>query len=372
MVSVKNFQPHSALQLETAACFFTSDRRTRHFQTPFILLPTAHCTCDVPNMNIDKLPRELLLLIIANLRVRDVRSLALTFNKHIFDNCLPLLQLLTTQRCNNKYAASLFPQLSHQDFIDIHSLRHYGSFGDLSHRWIDAWGPIENDQELLRLAVHNPHDPGRAQHYSNPLTIQQWHSISEFARSLEIEMPTSFWDAMSDPNIVDQMATADGGHFKVQEFMLMPAKITRGVIGYMLPFLHHPDEQWSWYLYFEPGREHWHCVLRIDNVMKTTNVDDELMWEVLSNVITDEDREVATLHNVRLEMIDSDNIHLMGFSFREWLAQRLFNHWPRRDGSIRRCGYHHVQYLESRAPARRFHIPLRRFSAGLFRKVFRK
>lgn len=280
-------------------------------------------------MPIDELPNEILMLIVANLRARDLKSLALTFNKSITESCLPLLRPLSAKRGNAKYISSRYKRLCHFDVVDLDSQKYHGSLEDAWLRWKDAWDPLEVDQELPRLKSFDLpsgsiHGPTRTPKSSSLLTIDQWQMLLAKGRSMGIEIPLSFWKAVSDPEIIAQMTSPDGSYVEVQEFVLMHSRITGGGLGFMLPFLHHRADYWSWYLYFEPGDEQRHCVLCVDNVLKSTDIDDQLMWELHRRNLTDHDRRMAQLYDVHHQMIDSTEVYLAGFCFRDWLAQRLF------------------------------------------------
>lgn len=262
------------------------------------------------------------MLIIAQLRTWDLKSLALTFNKSVTETCLPLLRPLSAKRRNTKYITSHCDRLCHFDVVDLDSRHYHGTLEDAWLSWKDARDPLEVDQELPRLESFDfpsgsIHGLTRTLGSSTLLTIDQWRMLVAKGRSMGIEIPLSLWKAMSDTNIIAQMTSPDGSYVEVQEFVLRHSRITGGGLGFMLPFLHHRDDYWSFYFYFEPGDEQRHRVLRVDNVLKSTNVDDELMWELHGSNLIDHDRQMALLYDVRHQMIDSTEVYLAGFCFRE-------------------------------------------------------
>ena len=287
-------------------------------------------------MNIDRLPSEVLLLVLAYLRTDDLRSLALTFNNNITDACVPLLQPLSVKIRNERDMTHRFrfQGLSKADFVDVDDLQRHEGLSGVWHQWIDIWNMVDGHEEELPssaslgfLSVFGL-DVRRCRIPSSPLSMHDMQALSDKATSLDVKVPPSFWKAMSDHEIIDKITMAGKTYVKVKDFDLLATYVTKPKVGYLLPFLHEADGlQRSWYLYLEPGEERRSCILSILNVFQTTNIDDECIWDVLPKVISAEDRRIAKEHDIRVPFMDSDNIRIAGFDFRDWLAHRLFNEW---------------------------------------------
>lgn len=314
-------------------------------------------------MDITCLPGEVLLLVLANLRTQDVRSLALTFNKNIIAVCVKFLQPLCVQIRNEKDMAHRFRyrDLSKTDFVDPRALQRREE-GRSIVWWIDAWGQhreglnglwqeyIETWDILECAEAELPSLPAdftaggalecteyvtRDPRPSTLLTSDEIQTFSNKATSLNVKIPPGFWKAMSDEETIRAMTLAGDSYIEVKSFELCHTRITKPQVGYLLPFMHDPDKQeCSWYLYLEPGPEYRCCVLRIFDVLKTTNIDDEFMWDILSEAITADDRRIADERDVRLYLMDSTNIGIAGFCFRDWIAHRLFNQWLEAEPNI--------------------------------------
>lgn len=233
-------------------------------------------------MGISQLPEEVLLLVLANLHIQDIKSLALTFDKDIATTCLPLLRPLSAKLRNEKAMADRFQRqgLRASEFVAVDfSLRREG-LSEPWHRWVDLWDAVEIDQEELpRLsALDIPSGPAselaRAWSRPNPLTTHQFQTLAAKAESLDVHVPPSFWKAMSDREMIDQITLAGNSFIQVEEFELLKTTVTAPKIGFMLPFLYEPDRyNCCWYLYLEPGEEHRHCVLSMLDVGQTTDID---------------------------------------------------------------------------------------------------
>jgi hypothetical protein len=286
-------------------------------------------------MALDQLPHEILALIIQRLGTWDLKALALTWNKAVTSACIPVLRRLSDQVYDEKHFRSLFPQEYCHDFIKIDMVHCQcrGCLGSIWRRWIESYDPLEREIDFPHLeeidlgeATISPQYVASFRVYSSaPITRDRQQRLSEKAASLAVQIPPSFWKAMSDPVTVSRLSIPASSryHVEVKDFVLVHTSITRPNLGFVLPFMHH-DDLWSWCLYLESGERPRHCVIRLYNVLKTTEIDDMLMWEMLSNDLTDDDRQLAERYDVRHEMMSSDEMYLAGMSFQQWLMHNLF------------------------------------------------
>lgn len=305
-------------------------------------------------MSLDKLPRDILLLITDRLRSRDIESLALTFNTQITAICIPQLKNLFEFRkklrrsIRNTESTELFRSLG-DEFIE----RHKGKFDIPARAKLlpcaersKEHNPIEHNGTLswLRSKDENRPDDLFAVDSYYPPSRKEIDILQRDVKALGITLPRAFVKFLSDPRITDGScrsgrSISDGdmgfslGH---AEFAKVSASIDQGAGGHVLLFAGGAGQNQTYVsLYIEPGPSGAHCIISSD--MDPRQPWDEVeKWgglEELEEIMGDdkdviqEEREQSDRTGRPLAFMVQADAHCRFISFEEWLHETHVESW---------------------------------------------
>ncbi|KAF4460700.1 hypothetical protein FALBO_12511 [Fusarium albosuccineum] len=282
-------------------------------------------------MHLLSLPQELVAGIISKLPLPDVETLAQTFNRRVYDTCIPLItkRILARKHANRMVAcfgdrrfesrlsrateeqAKLLGFESKDEICipdDPPSFDHLSLDGELS--WLE---PLDEAMDGIMEGYRR-----------GPAAKEPGHldRLVADAEKLDLELPAGFVKFMRDEELQYRLASAQAAYFTLGEgFRKCPSKIDKGNGGYFIRIL--ADQQWCylWHLYLYPGKEKGHVVVGSGGDVHGDLEDTELLEY---GVATQEEIDQANKEGFPLASVTEGDICLETCSFEEFLATTYY------------------------------------------------
>ncbi|KAF4977864.1 hypothetical protein FZEAL_5708 [Fusarium zealandicum] len=278
------------------------------------------------------LPPELILSIVKQLHIPNVEVLAQTFNKRLYDACIPLLAKRIAARKHAKRMIARFGlPLFQSEMEDVSceqakllgfpsehdisipnkppNLDYLNLNGDLS--WLE---PLDEKTARAMERYHRgPADGG----------TDLLDKLVADAEKLGLVLPEGFIKFMSREELQYRIPSAQAAFFTLGEDGLRkcPAAVDGGAGGYLIRIM--ADQQWCWtwnlYLYPGEGKGHAVCGSAVD-----ANANLDQIAEALSDCKETTRDEFDQAKNEGFPLAWTRHLALTSFSFEEFLATTYY------------------------------------------------
>jgi len=276
--------------------------------------------------------KELLGLIVANLRAFEVESLTRTFNKKFFDICLPLLTHRLALERNAKRMIDRFgcvrgarniSKKLYQSF-DLESKRpgkYEATPSSASTRPNLDYLDLNGDLSWLQPLDNTTAKEMEPHHHGLAASNAQVDELIKDAERLNLALPDTFVRFIRDKDLQYRVPSCSAAYFFLGDgFRRCPPTIDKGAGGYIIRFL--SDQQGCWYLslYLDPSDQKGHCVLFSQEDPNHPSEGDE------DERSTDEGVEMDTAkeEGPKLAALQDNDAYMAGTSFEECLASMYF------------------------------------------------
>jgi hypothetical protein len=303
-------------------------------------------------MSLDALPKELLLMTVAYLPLKDIHSLAQCLNKTITLTCLPLIDSFINRRRNINRITAFFGQLrdydggtTPNDWLD--SPEACKAFGvpegtEFNHwpEWDDLfeWLQFDGSGTLDWLSPLDENTDQEMDPHKNhePLSKEQLDSLQNQCIRLNITLPPAFIKLATSQELMDRVASSNAAYFSIGPLRKVPSAIDNGAGGYTmriyrdqqdcgfsdLYLLPNTEEQ-----YLPPGSESIHCIL--STALNSAETEDDYeagSYEKYTDA-TRKEIDEGKRNGIEMAAMERRDVRYVGSNFEEWLCMTYFEQW---------------------------------------------